>query len=118
MKKFTKEWLLNAFIRAIRTFAQTALGFITIGMAFSEVDWMMVLSVSGVSMIYSILTSMVTGLPESTYDGKLLVDDHGETTKWLLQVDTPVEDVNNMKSIRLKVEPEAVLSAKQDYPVE
>lgn len=109
---------MAALARAIKTFAQTALGFITVGLAFSDIDWLTVLSVAGVSMIYSILTSMVTGLPETAVDGKLLVDDHGETTKWLLQVDTPVEDVTKMKSLRLVVEPNAVLTGTTEYPVE
>lgn len=107
MKNLTKEWLIAAVIRAIRTFAQTALSFLTIGLAFHEVDWINVLSVAGVSAVYSILTSMVTGLPESVTDGKLLIDDHGETTKWLLQVDTPVEEVGKKTSIRLLIDPNA-----------
>ena len=49
MKKFTKEWLVNALLRAIRTFAQTALSMFTIGAAFNEVDWLRILSVSGVA---------------------------------------------------------------------
>lgn len=109
MINFTKEWFVAALVRALKTFAQTALGFLTIGLAFKDVDWLTVLSVAGVSAIYSLLTSMVTGLPESTYDGKLMVDDHGETTKWLLQVDTPLDEVSGKTSIRLKIDPNANL---------
>lgn len=74
-----------AIIRAIRTFAQTALGMITVGATLSEIDWMTILSVSVVATIYSILTSIVTGLPEAKSDpvttsaGDLYVyTDHGE----------------------------------------
>lgn len=59
-----KEFLKKAAIRAVRTFAQTALAMITVGAAFNEVDWLRMLSVSGVAAVGSILTSLATGLPE------------------------------------------------------
>ena len=59
-----KEWFKAALIRAIRTFAQTAVSMIAVGAAFSEIDWLRVLSVSGVAFVLSILTSLATGLPE------------------------------------------------------
>lgn len=58
-----KDWWVAAGIRAIRTFAQTALSMLTIGQAVVEVNWINVLSVSGVACIISLLTS-ITGLPE------------------------------------------------------
>ena len=58
-----KEWSKAAGIRALKTFAQSALSMITIGQAFTEVYWLHVLSVSGVAAIISILTS-IAGLPE------------------------------------------------------
>lgn len=58
-----KEWLRAAAVRAIKTFCQTALSMITVGQAFIEINWMNVLSVSGVAAVISILTS-VAGLPE------------------------------------------------------
>lgn len=63
IKNNTKEWMKAALIRAVRTMAQVALGFITVGMAASEIDWKTVVSVAAVSGVYSILTS-VAGLPE------------------------------------------------------
>lgn len=62
-----KKWLKAAGIRALRTFAQTALAMFTIGQAFVDVNWINVLSVSGVAALYSILTS-VAGLPEVKKD--------------------------------------------------
>ena len=59
-----KKWAIAALIRAIRTFAQTAVSMIAVGAAFSEIDWHRVLSVSGVAFVLSILTSLATGLPE------------------------------------------------------
>lgn len=58
-----KSWLKAAGIRAVKTFAQTALSMITVGQAFIDVNWVNVLSVSGVACILSILTSLA-GLPE------------------------------------------------------
>ena len=59
-----KEFLIAALIRAVRTFAQTAVSMIAVGAAFSEVDWLRALSVSGVAFVLSMLTSLATGLPE------------------------------------------------------
>jgi hypothetical protein len=61
--KITKEWFYAAGIRAVKTFCQTALSMVTVGQAFIDVNWLNVLSVSGVACILSILTSLA-GLPE------------------------------------------------------
>lgn len=58
-----KKWLYAAGVRAIKTVAQTALGFITVGMTVGEVDWRNVASVAIVAGIYSLITSLA-GLPE------------------------------------------------------
>ena len=63
MKWDWKEWTIAALIRAVRTFAQTFVSMIAVGAAFSEVDWLRALSVSGVAFVLSVLTSL-TGLPE------------------------------------------------------
>lgn len=59
-----KNWIKAALIRCVRTCAQTAVATIGAATVFSEVDWLMVLSASLLSGILSILTSIVTGLPE------------------------------------------------------
>ena len=58
-----KKWFRAAGIRALKTFAQTAVSLVTVGQAFMEVNWINVLSVAGVSAIVSLLTSL-GGLPE------------------------------------------------------
>ena len=63
MKRDWKKWILAALIRAVRTFAQTFVGFIAVGAALEEVQWLRALSVSGVAFVLSILTSL-GGLPE------------------------------------------------------
>jgi hypothetical protein len=63
MKWNWKEWALAALIRAVKTFAQTFVSMIAVGAAFSEIDWLRALSVSGVAFVLSMLTSLA-GLPE------------------------------------------------------
>ena len=58
-----ETWFKCAGIRAVKTFAQTALSMLTIGQAVIDINWMNVLSVSAVAALISILTS-VAGLPE------------------------------------------------------
>jgi hypothetical protein len=59
----TKEWIIAAGIRAIKTVAQTAIATIGTGAVLNDVDWVMVASASAVAGILSLLTS-VAGLPE------------------------------------------------------
>ena len=63
MKVITKNWFKAAGIRALKTFAQTAVATIGVGATIGTVDWLMVLSASAVSAILSMLTS-IAGLPE------------------------------------------------------
>ena len=63
MKWDWKEWIRCAGIRALKTFAQSMIGCITVGAAVSEVDWLRALSVSAVACVLSLLTSL-GGLPE------------------------------------------------------
>lgn len=58
-----KQWAVAALIRALKTFAQTFASMIAVGAAFSEIDWLRALSVSGVAFVLSMLTSLA-GLPE------------------------------------------------------
>ena len=60
----SKDFIFASIARAIKTFAQTAVSMLTVGQAFIDVNWLNVLSVSGVAAIISILSSIATGLPE------------------------------------------------------
>ena len=64
MKADFKKFAIAALVRAVRTFAQTFIGCISVGAAFSEVQWLKGISISGVAFILSLLTSVATGLPE------------------------------------------------------
>ncbi len=60
----TKNWLKAAGIRALKTVAQTAVATIGTAALLSEIDWLAVGSASTVAGILSVLTSIITGLPE------------------------------------------------------
>ena len=60
-----KKFFAAAAIRAARTIAQTAIATIGTSMVLSEVDWLAVASASVLAGILSVLTSVVTGLPEA-----------------------------------------------------
>ena len=62
-KVFTIEWLKAAGIRALKTFAQTAVATIGSTAVISEVNWGLVISASVLAGVLSLLTS-VAGLPE------------------------------------------------------
>ena len=59
-----------AGIRAGKTMAQTAVSLIGVGSVMSDVDWLRIVSASAVAGILSLLTSISTGLPEVSPDGK------------------------------------------------
>lgn len=59
----TKAWFKAAGIRALKTFAQTAVATIGTTALVSEVNWIVVASASALAAILSLLTS-VAGLPE------------------------------------------------------
>lgn len=58
-----KKWWKAAGVRALKTFAQTAVAMITVGSAVTDVNWIAVLSVSATAAVASMLTS-IAGLPE------------------------------------------------------
>lgn len=59
-----KEFLKAAGIRALRTVAQAALAMIPAGIMITEVNWLTVLYTAALAGVCSLLTSIVTGLPE------------------------------------------------------
>ncbi len=62
---FTKEFWKAALIRAVRTIAQTAIATIGTTALIENVRWLTVLSASALAGLLSVLTSIITGLPET-----------------------------------------------------
>lgn len=59
-----KEFWVAALIRAARTFIQVILAVWTAGQLITEVDWKFLLLSAFSSAVYSLLTSVLAGLPE------------------------------------------------------
>ncbi len=62
-KLWSKNWWKAAGTRAIKTFAQTFVGSVAVGMAISDINWLTVASISAVASVLSLMTS-IAGLPE------------------------------------------------------
>lgn len=59
-----KDFWEAALIRAFRTFLQVILAVWTAGQLITEVDWKFLLLSAFSSAVYSLLTSVLAGLPE------------------------------------------------------
>ena len=60
----TKDVWKAAFIRAARTFLQVVLAVWTAGTLITDVDWKFLLLSAFSAAVYSLLTSLLAGLPE------------------------------------------------------
>lgn len=74
-----KDFWKAAFIRAARTFLQVVLAVWTAGQLITEVDWKFLLMSAFSSAVYSLLTSILSGLPEvQLADTLYSLDNEGE----------------------------------------
>lgn len=62
-----KQFWISAGYRSLRTFLQVILAVWTAGQMITEVDWKFVLMSAASAAVYSLLTSIVSGLPEVEY---------------------------------------------------
>ena len=74
-----KTWWKAAFVRALRTVAQTAVATIGTAALIERVNWLAVLSASALAGILSLLTSLA-GLPEVREDAQASDEDKGRIT--------------------------------------
>jgi hypothetical protein len=74
---------------------------LTVGMTMAQVDWKMMLSISLVIAIYSLLTSIITDLPEAQKsEGTIWI---GNNTVSGIDLDTDVSKLTAKKLIMLHV---------------
>lgn len=109
-RQWTKEFFIAALIRAIKTAAQVMLSMITVGAALTSFDWVQILSISGTSFVYSMLTSIVFGIPEGEFQGTLTFSlkeaEHDGEVIPVLKITTPGDELIERNNINLKVEKE------------
>ena len=90
-----KKFLIAALIRAVRTFAQTFVGFIAVGAALEEIQWLRALSVSGAAAVLSILTAYVAKPKAlnagSVYDDEAVEQSATNPESATTTFDTPLE---------------------------
>lgn len=75
------DFLRSAIIRAVKTFFQTILGMWTAGAVITQMDWKTILLASVSASLYSLLTSIVGGLPEVSY-GHEFTDEEADFVDW------------------------------------
>lgn len=63
-KSAWREWAKAAGIRAAKTFAQTLLAIIPVGISITEVHWSVCLGTAALAAVLSMLTSLA-GIPEA-----------------------------------------------------
>ena len=78
-----KQFWKATAIRAIRTFLQVVLAVWTAGTLITEVDWKMLLLSAVSASIYSVLTSLLTGLPEVEYSQHIYMSADEPTDSWI-----------------------------------
>lgn len=66
---FTVQWVKAAGIRAIKTFAQSAIALLPAAAMITEVDWKTVIGTAALAAVASLLTSMA-GIPEIKEEDK------------------------------------------------
>ena len=101
---FTKEWLIPALNRAVRTMVQVALTMFTVGQKFTDIDWITILSCCTVAGIYSLCTSVLLGIPEGTTDGTVNLDKYdGDEILYVSDLKIDPEQLKSRSTVTFKV---------------
>lgn len=110
-----KEFIKATLIRAIWTMAQTGLAMVTIGMGIADIDWVKFASVVAVSGFYSILKSIVVGVPEAYRDGTLQVDiSDPNKDVYRMVFDSDLEELKGKNTVTFTVDNSAVVENKEE----
>lgn len=101
---FTKEWLIPALNRAVRTMVQVALTMFTVGQKFTDIDWLTILSCSLVAGLYSFGTSVLLGIPEGNTDGTVNLDKYdGDEILYVSDLKLDPEKLKTRSTVTFKV---------------
>ena len=101
---FTKEWLIPALNRAVRTMVQVALTMFTVGQRLTEIDWVTIISCSIVAGIYSLGTSVVLGIPEGDAIGTVNLDKYeGDDIMYLSDLKIDPEKLKGKSTVTFNV---------------
>lgn len=79
-------------IRAARTFLQVVLAVWTAGTLITEVNWKMLLLSAVSASIYSVLTSLLTGLPEVDYAEHIYMSADEPEDSWVEEAEDNGEE--------------------------
>ena len=105
-EKMTNEFVQAMLIRAGKTAAQAILSLITVGAAIDSFDWKVIISIAATSFVYSCLTSIAFGLPETNYQGELSFsqDDEDEgVVKPVIKFDISGDEILDRDSVNIKI---------------
>lgn len=101
---FSKEWLVPALNRAVRTMVQVALTMFTVGQKFTDIDWLTILSCSIVAGLYSLGTSVLLGIPEGNTDGTVNLDKYdGDEILYVSDLKLDPEKLKTRSTVTFKV---------------
>ena len=108
--RFTIDFLIAALIRAVKTMAQVMLSMLTVGVAITGFDWKNILAISATSFVYSLLTSIVFGIPEGEFQGSLSFSktdvEKDNVVTPVLKIDIPGNELLDRSKVNIKVEKE------------
>lgn len=109
-----KEFVKATIIRAIWTMAQTALAMVTVGMSISDVDWGKLASIVAVAGVYSVLKSIVVGVPEAYRDGTLQVDiSNPDKDTYRMVFDSELDELKKKNTVTFTVDNSAELNKEE-----
>ena len=79
-------------VRAFRTFLQVILAVWTAGTVITEVPWKVVLLSAFSAAVYSVLTSILTGLPEVDYEKHIYMSTEEPEDSWIEEAEEEAGD--------------------------